>query len=115
MIDFKKILDNILSKYKDITKKELLTKLFEQYSKSIINDKDYPTEFEYTLGQNLKEKKIIILYLEAWKKSDRSDKPKIIYLNEEQKMYMTRILTSMMFEDNGKMFEAETFGTALKS
>jgi hypothetical protein len=109
MNDFNKILDSILAKDKDISKKELLSKLLDQYTKSIINNENYHTEFEYTLGGNHKEKKLVIYYLEAWKKSDRSDKPKVIYLNNEQKMYMTRVLTAMTFEDNGKIFEAETF------
>jgi hypothetical protein len=42
-------------------------------------------------------------------KSDRTDKPKVIYLTEDQKTFMTRVLTSMMFEDNGTLFETETF------
>ena len=109
MNDFNKILDSILAEHKDINKKELLSKVFDRYTQTIINDQDYPTEFEYTLAQNPKEKNVVIYYLEAWKRSDRSDKPKVIYLNDEQKMYMTRVLTAMMFEDNGQIFEAETF------
>lgn len=105
---FNKILDTILIECDNITKKGLLSKLFDKYTQTIINDKYYQTEFEYTLGGNYEQKKVIILYLEAWKRTDRSDKPKVIYLNEEQKMYMSRVLSTMMFEDSGKLFEAET-------
>jgi hypothetical protein len=103
------ILDNIIAENKNITKKELLEELFDKATKHIINDKKYTKEFEYTLAQNIKDKQVIIFYLECWTKLDRSDKPKVIYLTEDQKTFMTRVLTSMVFEDNGALFEANTF------
>jgi len=103
------ILDTIVAENKNISKKELLEKLFDEATKHIINDKKYNKEFEYTLAQNFKDKQVVIFYLECWMKSDRTDKPKVIYLTEDQKNFMTRVLTSMMFEDNGTLFETETF------
>lgn len=109
MIDFDKILDTIFKENENVDKKELLQKLLNRVSQDIINDSKYSREFEYTSACNYKEKKVLVYYLEAWKKSDRSDKPKVIYLNDEQKVFVTKILTAMLFEDDGTLFEDETF------
>jgi hypothetical protein len=109
MSDFGKILDTIFKENKNVDKKELLQILLNKVSQDIINDSKYIKEFEYTSACNRKEKKVLVYYLEAWRRSDRSDKPKVIYLNDGQKAFVTKILTAMLFEDDGTLFEAETF------
>jgi hypothetical protein len=109
MSDFGNMINDILKENKNVDKKELLQILLNRFSQDIINDSKYNREFEYTSACNQKEKKVLVYYLEAWRRSDRSDKPKVIYLSDEQKSFVTKILTAMLFEDDGTLFEEETF------
>lgn len=109
MSDFGNILNDILKENKNVDKKEILQILLNRVSQDIINDSKYSREFEYTSACNRKEKKVLVYYLEAWRRTDRSDKPKVIYLNDEQKAFVTKILTAMLFEADGTLFEEETF------